>query len=338
MNRFTRRSAVVALAVAIAVTASLSGCGAISNSSATTSKSGFKLAGYIQDRIKAGKPMRIDLSFGDPSIAIAVPFKAGMEQAGKKFGAQVQMIGAAGGDASKQVDQIETLIQQKSIDALGVQTASSDAVKPAIDEAYAAGIPVISFNTDSPKSKEMGFVGQDLKTVAKYFGEQLVKALGKNASGNVVAFSGDASAGWSQDRVAGIKEALAGTKLTLVGPTTTTFEPGQAYNTVQSTMAGKTDVAAVIGVDCCGAPIAAQWETQAGKSGIPMAGFEFLPDTAKYIKSGQINFAVSQNPKGQGYEAVKVLYDFLKHGKKITNVNMPPLLVTSKNVNSVPVE
>lgn len=318
----------------------LSGCGAITTgNSASGSDSGFQLADYIRKRVDDGEPLRIKLSYHDPSLAFATPISAGMERAGDEFGADVQLIGPTGGDAAKQVSELQTLIQQQSVDALAVSSSSSDALKPVIAQAYDAGIPIISFNTDNPGSKQMGFVGQDLAGSGQSESKELLSLLGDGATGKVVVFSLDTGAGWSNDRFGGFKQGLEGSGIEIVGPVNVGNEPNAAYNTVESTMAGQSDVVAIAGLDCCSTTAAAKWVQQTGNTGkISMVGFDLLPQTADFVKNGVVSFTISQNPEEQGYQAVKVLYDFITEGTEITGVDTGAQFITLDNIDEATVE
>ncbi|MFJ2565672.1 MULTISPECIES: substrate-binding domain-containing protein [unclassified Streptomyces] len=333
------RSLFAATAAAAALT--LTACGAVTaGDSAGSSDGSFKLAPYIQQRVDDHKPMRIKLSYHDPSLAFATPIGAGMKRAGKELGADVSLIGPTGGDAAKQVSEIQTLIQQKAVDGLAVSSASSDALKPVISQAYKAGIPIISFNTDNPDSQQMGFVGQDLKASGKAEAEQLLKDLkGTGKDKSVVVFSVDTGAGWSHDRFNGFKEGLADSDLKVVGPVNVGNEPNAAYNTVESTMSGQSGVVAVAGLDCCSTTAAAKWVAQSGRAdAITMGGFDLLTQTAEYIDRGVLDFTISQNPSEQGYQAVKVLYDFLTKGTEIAGVDTGAQFITRKNLDAATVE
>lgn len=328
-------------ATAAAAALSLTACGAVTADNTNASGDGsFKLASYIQQRIDDDKPMRLKLSYHDPSLAFATPIGSGMKRAGKEFGADVSLIGPTGGDAAKQVSEIQTLIQQKAVDGLAVSSASSDALKPVISQAYKAGIPIISFNTDNPDSQQMGFVGQDLKGSGKAQAEQLRKDMKGDVNGkSVVVFSVDTGAGWSHDRFDGFKEGLDGSGLKIVGPVNVGNEPNSAYNTVESTMSGQSGVAAVAGLDCCSTTAAAKWVAQSGKAdAITMGGFDLLTQTAEYIDRGVLNFTISQNPSEQGYQAVKVLHDFLAKGTEIAGVDTGAQFITSDNLADATVE
>lgn len=338
--RTMSRRVVAAGALTAALAIAITGCGAITNATAdSTSGGGFQLADYIQKRVDGGEKLRIKLSYHDPSLAFATPIGQGMKKAGAELGADVQLIGPTGGDAAKQVAELQTLIQQKSVDGLAVSSASSDALKPVIAEAYNAGIPIISFNTDNPDSKQMGFVGQDLKASGKSEAEELRKALGDTATGKVVVFSLDTGAGWSNDRFGGFKEGMKGSPLELVGPVNVGNEPNAAYNVVDSTMSGQTGVVAIAGLDCCSTTASAKWVQQSGNAGkITTVGFDLLPQTAEFIKDGVMTFTISQNPSEQGYQAVKVLVDFLKDGKKISGVDTGAQIITKDNLSEATVE
>ncbi|UIN30662.1 substrate-binding domain-containing protein [Microbacterium binotii] len=339
LSRIARRLLATA-AVAASAALALSGCGAITTGTESSSSSGgFQLAEYIQKRIDDGEPLRIKLSYHDPSLAFATPISAGMERAGQEFGADVQLIGPTGGDAAKQVSELQTLIQQQSVDALAVSSSSSDALKPVIAQAYDAGIPIISFNTDNPGSKQMGFVGQDLAASGQSESEELLSVLGEGATGKVVVFSLDTGAGWSNDRFSGFEKGLEGSGLEIVGPVNVGNEPNAAYNTVESTMAGQSDAIAIAGLDCCSTTAAAKWVQQTGNTGkITMVGFDLLPQTADFVKNGVVSFTISQNPQEQGYQAVKVLYDFLTKGTEITGVDTGAQFITLENLDEATVE
>ncbi|KAA9132390.1 sugar ABC transporter substrate-binding protein [Microbacterium caowuchunii] len=337
--RTRTRSLMAVGALAVAGALALSGCGAVTSGNTSNASGEFELAEYIQKRIDDGESLRIKLSYHDPSLAFATPIKAGMAKAGEEFGVDVQLIGPTGGDAAKQVSELQTLIQQEAVDALAVSSASSDALKPVIAQAYDAGIPIVSFNTDNPDSKQMAFVGQDLKGSGQAEAEELVATLGEGATGKVVVFSLDTGAGWSHDRFSGFEAGIEGTDLEIVGPVNVGNEPSAAYNTVESTMAGQSGVVAIAGLDCCSTTAAAKWVEQSGNAGtITMVGFDLLSATAGYISSGVQAFTISQNPTEQGYQAVKILAEYLLNGTAITSVDTGAEFITKENLAEATVE
>lgn len=345
------RRALTAVAMAAGIALVASGCGAVTSSTSETATSstteaasedgGFQLATHIQEKIDNGETLVIKVSYHDPSLAFAKPIREGMERAGAELGVDVQLIGPTGGDAAQQVNELLSLITQKEIDGIAVSSASSDALKPVIAQAYNEGIPIISFNTDNPDSSQMAFVGQDLRGSGKSQAEELVATLeGKGISdGKVIVFSLDTGAGWSDERFGGFEEGIQDTGFELVGPVNTGNEPNAAYNVVESTMAGQTGVVAIAGLDCCSTTAAATWVEQSGNAGsMVMVGFDLLPQTAEFVEEGVVSFTITQNPSEQGFQAVKVLYDFLTMGTGPLSVDTGAEFVTLDNLSEATVE
>jgi simple sugar transport system substrate-binding protein len=325
-----------ALAVLIVLA---SGCGGIVQSGTGSNSGGFHLASYIQNDVKSHKRLVIRVDYHDTSLGFAVPIRQGVEQAARDLNVDAQLIGPANGSAADQVAELQTLITQQRVDALAVSSASSDALKPVFADAYNAGIPIISFNTDNPGSKQMAFVGQNLVESGTVEAQQLLKLL-NGRKGKVVVFSVDTGAGWSHDRFSGFQTGLGSNSgLQIVGPVNTGNEPSQAYNVVQNTMAANPDAIALVSLDCCSLDAAASWVQQAHKAGqVTVIGFDLLPQTKTYIENGVVQATISQNPVQQGYQAVKILYDFLVNNVPLHNFNTGTVLIMRDNVNSIPVE
>ncbi len=317
------------------------GCGVIQSSTSTNKgNGGFQLAQYIKNDVQNHKKLVIRVDYHDPSLAFAIPIRQGVEAAAKDLGVDAQLIGPAGGSASDQVAELQTLITQQKVDGLAVSSASNDALKPVIAQAYNAGIPIISFNTDNPGSKQMAFIGQDLTDSGKSLAQELIKQL-NGKTGKVVVFSVDTGAGWSHDRYSGFEAEMktSAPNVQLVGPVNTGNEPNQAYNIVENTMTANKDAIAIASLDCCSFNAAGKWVQQNNKAGqMVVVGFDNLPQTAAYIEQGVVQVTISQNPNKQGYDAVKMLYDYLAKGTPMQNENTGALVITKDNVRNVPLE
>ena len=123
-------------------------------------------AGCARDRAPAGG----DATTARPERYATVVFlsgseffnwaHAGMRDAAALLGPHVtvELQGPAEWDASLQARSIEQLIARQ-IDGIVVTAGEASALVPAIDKAIAAKIPVITFDSDSPASKRLAFVG-----------------------------------------------------------------------------------------------------------------------------------------------------------------------------------
>ena len=111
----------------------------------------------------------------------------------------------AGGDASKQVSDIEDLLA-RGIDALLVAPGSEVALNGVLYKAHKSGIPVIIFSSDaSPANYTVKILGDD-KAFGTAGAEYLVKAL--NGKGNIIAIRGISGNSIDNDRWTGVEEVL----------------------------------------------------------------------------------------------------------------------------------
>lgn len=105
----------------------------------------------------------------------------------------------ANGDTSQQIAQIRTMIQQK-YDVILVDAGSSTALNPVIEQAVAAGITVVNFDSLVTTDKAIK-VGTDQKAWGQMMAEWLVAKLG--GKGSIIAMNGPAGVSVSEDRWAG---------------------------------------------------------------------------------------------------------------------------------------
>src|SRR5690349_3954647 len=93
---------------------------------------------------------------------IKVPYwqKAGdgIVRAAQQLGVQGEMVGPDSHDAQAEAQQLRDVIAKNPAGIL-VSAADANVLQAPIDEAIAKGIPVITIDADSPRSKRIVFVG-----------------------------------------------------------------------------------------------------------------------------------------------------------------------------------
>ncbi|MBP7690635.1 MAG: sugar ABC transporter substrate-binding protein [Anaerolineales bacterium] len=294
---------------------------------------GFQLAQRIVDKIKAGEKLVIRVSYHDVSNEFAPQIKTGVDKAAAALGVDAVMIGPTGADADKQIAELESLIDAGKLDGLAISSVSTDALAPIIDKALAAGIPVITFNTDNPASERLAFVGQDLIGSGRIAGDLMAKVLGEQ--GKVIITTLDAAAQWSLDRESGAREALAKYPgITVVATINTGTEPNAIYTAIENAMLANPDVNGILSMECCSLPAAGDWASRNEQSGkVKIVGFDFLPKTMQYVKDGTIAATIGQGPETQGYKAVELVLDAL-NGKAVANVDTGAEVVDDTNIDN----
>ncbi len=305
------------------------------SASATGTLAGFELADYIKDHVASGQKLKFVYITNDLSSSYTAAQKAGVEKAVADLGVDAELQGPPTGKAEDQVSLIQTLIAQKQVDGIVVAAVNVDSLKPVIQQAFDAGIPFVSAFTDQPNSKQLAFVGADNTAFGKEEGSKLAETL-QGKKGKVVAISVDTAAGWSKERMDGLKEGLGDNPdLEFVGPVNTGMEPAQMYNAIQNAMTANPDALAIASVDCCSIVGAAKWAEKEGKSGkVVVIGTDALQATLDYIKKGTIAFALSQDPVGQVFTAIEMIKDYLENGTPPETKIMPALLVDKSNVDT----
>src|SRR5712671_4507935 len=89
---------------------------------------------------------------------------------------EVQRDAPVKSDAVEQAQIIETLIEKK-VDGIAVSVNDADALTESINKAMDAGIPVVTFDSDAPKSKRLAYYGTANFPVGKIMADELVKRM-----------------------------------------------------------------------------------------------------------------------------------------------------------------
>ncbi|WP_449475965.1 sugar ABC transporter substrate-binding protein [Streptomyces abikoensis] len=226
--------------------------------------------------------------------------QSGAKQAAAKD--NIKFLYAHDVEGNKQAQSVQAMIDQK-VDGLIVTLAKPDAMKDVVEKARKAGIPVVTVNSGSDKSKEFGaltHIGQDEVIAGEAVGEQLNER-GKKKAVCVLHEQGNVG---HEQRCDGVKKAFKGEVQNL-------YVEGTNMPNVQSSIEAKLqsdkDVDAVVTLGAPFAPTAVKAAEQAG-SKAEVATFDLNAKVAEALQSGKLAFAVDQDPYLQGYEAVDLLW------------------------------
>src|SRR5580700_2707101 len=139
---------------------------------------------------------------------------AGFSKAAAQMKVRSDFTGPQNYDPKAERDALDQAVQKK---ATGILLAVTDPalLKDSIDKAVAAGIPVITMDSDAPASKRLFFIGTNNYQAGFTGGQRLAQEL--KGKGNVVVFTMPDQHNM-QDRLRGYRDALepAGIKITRV--------------------------------------------------------------------------------------------------------------------------
>ena len=111
---------------------------------------------------------------------------AGMVKAANELGVQAEVVGPDDYNPKAEKDEFRRIMAKKPAGIL-VSPGDPELLVEDINAAIAAGIPVITMDSDSPKSKRLAFVGTNNYQAGVMGGKLAAKKL--NGKGNVMVFT-----------------------------------------------------------------------------------------------------------------------------------------------------
>jgi ribose transport system substrate-binding protein len=236
----------------------------------------------------------------------------GFNDAAKELGVRGVFTGPQGSDVKQQVDLIETAIT-RGVKGLIVVPAEPEAVIPSINRAVAAGIPVVTQDTDSPNSQRYTFIGTGNFEAGKLGGELLAKQIGGKGEVAFLTIPGQ----WNlEERRRGYEAALAkhpDIKVVAIGNDQS--EEGQAASQAKSILQAHPNLAGFGCVDAAGGAGAAVAVRDAGQKGkIKIIAMDRNEGTLDFIEQGFIQASLAQRSYTMAYLGLQMLFH-LNHGQ-----------------------
>ncbi len=236
----------------------------------------------------------------------------------------------AKGDVAQQLQQVQNFIGQ-GVDAIIVNPVDTNAVKPIMDQAEKAGVPLIFVNRrpQAPLTDKMAYVGSDSELAGRLQMEALAKALG--GKGNVAILLGDLANEATRDRTKGVEAVAAkypGIKI--VQKQTAKFMRNDAVDVVSNWLTAGDDIQAIASNNDEMA-IGALQALGKNPNNVLIAGVDGTPDALQMIKNGKMIATVFQDAKGQGEGSVQTAIKLVNGEKVQKNVMIPYQLITKDN-------
>src|SRR5215469_2350545 len=237
-------------------------------------------------------------------------------------------------DPTKQAQLIDDAINSK-VNGIAVTDPNPGALCPTIQKAKQAGIPVVMFNAGYSNYQSCGgmeYFGQDEAIAGLAAGKRLAAAGKKNVL-CVLQAQGQAQL---EARCAGVQEGL-GSEGTMSKLYVNGVDNSAVLSSLSAELTRNTKIDAVITLGAQFALIAIQ-SLQQAHSSAKLYTFDTSAAEIAKIKSGQVQWAVDQQPYLQGYESVDALWLYLTNGNILggdQTVLTGPSFVDASNVDAV---
>lgn len=214
-------------------------------------------------------------------------------------------------DPKAEREALDQAVQKK---ATGILLAVTDpaALKDSIDKAVAAGIPVITIDSDAPASKRLFFIGTNNYAAGLVGGQRLAQEL--KGKGNVVVFTMPDQPNL-QERLAGYKAALASApniKVTRV--VDIQGDPRIAFDTTTQIIGKERDkVDAFVCLEAqSGKEVAGVLDSYHVTGKVVMA-MDTDPETLDGIQKGLIAATIAQKPYTMAFVGMQMLDNLYHH-------------------------
>ena len=276
--------------------------------------------------------VKIGVTLMDFSTEFGIGLKDYMTAKADAMGDVELTVVDAGGDAAKQLQQVETFISQK-VDAIIMQPQEQEACSPAIDKAKAAGIPIINCNSLTITEPD-AYVGSNDSESAEIAMTYIAEQLG--GKGNVLMMHGHPGQTAEVKRTEGAMDILAqNPDMTLLDEQTAGWDRAEAMTLMENWIQAYGDqINAVFCQNDEMALGALNALVQAGKKdNVLVVGVDAIDDALQSVKDGKMDATVYQDCKGQAEGAIEAAYKLAKGESVEKEILIPFILVTTENVD-----
>jgi len=303
MQRFTRLALVCSLATVYLLFA---GCGSPTKASKTT-----KTLVYISNtgsnfwKIAQKGCEKADAELADVDVVFKTTF---------------------GGTVKEQERYINESRFRGDVDAFAISPIDPAAMRDLLDKTAKNSL-LVTLDSDAPSSPRVLYIGADNRDAGRQAGELIKKALPKG--GKIMAFVGRRTEN-AQERLAGLREAIAGSKVELLDLMLDENDPVKAEENVAEAVNKYPDIAAMVGLWGYTGPSIQRSLIRLNKIGqIKIVCFDDEPETLRGIENGAIFGTVAQQPFEYGYQSVRLIDLLLKGDKSIIPPDKRVLISTT---------
>jgi ribose transport system substrate-binding protein len=215
------------------------------------------------------------------------------------------------GTAEEQNQILENLVSQ-GYDGIAISVKAPDDQIGILNKT-AEKTKLITFDSDSPKSNRLMYIGTNNYEAGKMLGAEIIKLL--PSGGKMAVFVGTLSADNAAQRLKGIEDAIKGHNIEIVDKREDATDRNKARSNVEDIINARPDLNLVCGLWSYNGPaIAAAIEGSGKKGKVLAAVFDEEDGTLKGIESGTISCTVVQKPFQFGYLSSKWLHDLASKG------------------------
>ena len=239
------------------------------------------------------------------------------------------------GTAAEQKRLIDDLLA-KGVEGIALSPVDPDNQTQLINDT-AKRVLVVTQDSDAPKSDRAFYVGTDNVAAGRQAGGLIKEALPQG--GKIMVFVGKLDARNAQERLQGIKDTLQGSNIQIIDVRTDDTDRVRAKSNVSDTLVRYPEVVGLVGLWSYNGPAILNAVTESNKLGqVKIIAFDEEDETLAGVKQGAIFATVVQQPFEFGYQAIKLMDQYLKGDKSLVpttkQVFVPTLVIKRDTVEA----
>jgi ribose transport system substrate-binding protein len=263
--------------------------------------------------------------------------KAAARELGDKYNADVTIDWQTpvDEDAQKQAEAIDALARGGA-QGIAVSCSEANTVTPALNRATQAGVAVVTFDSDAPRSKRLCYYGTDDAYCGKTVMQELAKAMGDK--GVVAILAGNQSAPNLQARVRAVRDELKNHPniKELNDGNGVFYHPETPEDAARAMQSAQTTNPQITGWALVGGwPLFTKGAVKTPPGQVKIVSVDALPAQIPYVKDGYVEALFAQDCYGWGYKSVQILLDKIANGKDPSSKKIidPLTKVTKENAD-----
>ncbi len=228
---------------------------------------------------------------------------------------EIMYTASVASDPAEQARVMEDVIAA-GVDAIGVSCNDPTACVDPINKAIEAGIPVMTWDSDSPDSGRFTYLGLDNYEGGIAAAELMKQALPDGSK--VALLTGVPGAFNLEERIRGFTDGVEGTNIEIVTTVACDDDISKGVQVVEETMQANPDLDGWFFVGMW--PLFAErgsmplWEEAAQSGQLKTVAFDTLPVELEFLKDGYLYGLVGQKYWGWGYDTTQMVYDTIVNG------------------------
>jgi rhamnose transport system substrate-binding protein len=285
----------------------VAGCGGTTKDSGAVSSGGG--AGPSSRTADPNAQIRKGLKIAFLPKEIDNPYEKIVDDGGiaavKQLGGEGKEVGPSDASASSQVSYINTLVQQKQ-DAIVIAANDPNAVAPALKDAMAKGIPVITYDSDAAPDARQIFVNQ---ASSEEIGRSQVKLVSKlvGGKGKIAILSATPNATNQNTWIGFMRDELSKPEFKDVELVKVAYgddDDQKSFQETQALLQSIPDLKGIIAPTTVGISAAARYiSSSPAKGKVALTGLGTPNQMRQFVKDGTVTEFALWDPKQLGYLA-----------------------------------